>query len=107
MLRARQDDAARIERRDKPAVPLGAVDKTNSEEITTTVPSAQSVAQRDLRLDFFRGLALFCMFIDHMPDNIFARFTIQSVMFADAAEVFIFISGYTAGIDRKSKRLNC
>jgi len=98
MLRARQDDAARIERRDKPAVPLVAVDKTNSEEITTTMPSGQSVAQRDLRLDFFRGLALFCMFIDHMPDNILARFTIQSVMFADAAEVFIFISGYTAGM---------
>jgi len=54
--------------------------------------------ERDLRLDFFRGLALFCIFIDHLPNNVLARFTLQSVMFADAAEVFILISGYTAGM---------
>jgi hypothetical protein len=54
--------------------------------------------ERDLRLDFFRGLALFCIFVDHVPDNVVASFTLQSVMFADAAEVFILISGYTAGM---------
>jgi hypothetical protein len=54
--------------------------------------------ERDLRLDFFRGLALFCIFIDHLPNNVLAQFTLQSVMFADAAEVFILISGYTAGM---------
>jgi hypothetical protein len=53
---------------------------------------------RDLRLDVFRGLALFCIFLDHLPDNFLAQFTIQSVMFGDAAEVFILISGYTAGM---------
>ena len=55
-------------------------------------------AGRDLRLDFFRGLALFCIFLDHLPDNFLAQFTLQSVMFGDAAEVFILISGYTAGM---------
>ncbi len=55
-------------------------------------------AGRDLRLDFFRGLALFCIFIDHLPDNVVAQFTLQSLMFGDAAEVFILISGYTAGM---------
>ena len=54
--------------------------------------------ERDLRLDFFRGLALFCIFVDHIPNNVLAQFTLQSVMFADAAEVFILISGYTAGM---------
>ena len=54
--------------------------------------------ERDMRLDFFRGLALFCIFVDHVPDNVVAYFTLQSVMFADAAEVFILISGYTAGM---------
>ena len=53
---------------------------------------------RDLRLDFFRGLALFSIFIDHVPNNILAEFTLQSLMFSDAAEVFILISGYTAGM---------
>jgi hypothetical protein len=53
---------------------------------------------RDLRLDFFRGLALFSIFVDHLPDNLVAQFTLQTVMFGDAAEVFILISGYTAGM---------
>lgn len=55
-------------------------------------------AGRDLRLDFFRGLALVSIFVDHVPDNVLAQFTLQSVMFSDAAEVFILISGYTAGM---------
>ena len=62
------------------------------------VASYPSAVERDLRLDFFRGLALFCIFLDHLPNNILAEFTFQSVMFADAAEVFILISGYTAGM---------
>ena len=57
-----------------------------------------TAAGRDLRLDFFRGLALFCIFVDHLPDNMVAQFTLQTVMFGDAAEVFILISGYTAGM---------
>jgi hypothetical protein len=54
--------------------------------------------KRDIRLDFFRGLALFCIFIDHIPDNVLGRFTLQSIGMSDAAEAFILISGYTAGI---------
>ncbi len=53
---------------------------------------------RDLRLDFFRGLALFSIFIDHLPNNFFARFTIQTFAMNDAAEIFILISGYAAGM---------
>jgi hypothetical protein len=55
-------------------------------------------AGRDLRLDFFRGLALFCIFIDHLPDNVLAGFTVRSAGLSDAAEIFILISGYTAGM---------
>ena len=58
-----------------------------------------SASERDLRLDFFRGIALFSIFIDHVDWSSFlARFTLQAVGFSDAAEVFIFISGYTAGL---------
>ncbi len=53
---------------------------------------------RDLRLDFFRGMSLIFIFIDHIPENILTYFTLQSVGFFDAAEVFIFISGYTAAL---------
>ena len=54
--------------------------------------------QRDLRLDFFRGLALIFIFIDHIPENVLSYFTPQAFQFYDAAEVFIFISGYTAAL---------
>jgi hypothetical protein len=53
---------------------------------------------RDLRLDFFRGLALVCIFIDHIPENYLTYFTLSAVGFFDAAEVFIFISGFTAAL---------
>jgi hypothetical protein len=53
---------------------------------------------RDLRLDFFRGLALFFIFIDHIPENTLSYFTLRSIGFSDAAEIFIFISGFTAAI---------
>src|SRR5260370_41483384 len=55
-------------------------------------------SSRDLRLDFFRGLALIFIFIDHIPENLFGYFTIQAVQLFDAAEIFIFISGYTAAL---------
>ena len=57
-----------------------------------------STRPRDYRLDFFRGLALFFIFIDHIPNNPFGYFTMRGVNLADAAEVFIFISGYTAAL---------
>ena len=61
---------------------------------------AEAVARRgrDLRLDFFRGLSLFFIFIDHIQNNFLAFFTLHSIAFSDAAEVFIFISGYTAAL---------
>ena len=55
-------------------------------------------SSRDLRLDFFRGIALIFIFIDHIPENVLGYFTIQAVQLFDAAEVFIFISGYTAAL---------
>ena len=53
-------------------------------------------AERDLRLDLFRGLALWLIFFDHIPNNILGWFTIRNYGFSDATEIFIFISGYTA-----------
>jgi hypothetical protein len=51
---------------------------------------------RDLRLDLFRGLALLFIFIDHIPNNVLSYVTLRSIGFSDAAEVFVFISGYAA-----------
>lgn len=51
--------------------------------------------RRDLRLDACRGLALWFIFLDHLPDNAFTWLTLRNYGFSDAAEVFVFISGYT------------
>jgi hypothetical protein len=59
--------------------------------ITPTVTT-----QRDLRLDLFRGLALWLIFLDHIPSNVVSWITIRNYGFSDATEIFIFISGYTA-----------
>ena len=52
--------------------------------------------ERELRLDLFRGLALWMIFIDHLPANLLTWLTIRNYGFSDATEIFIFISGYTA-----------
>jgi hypothetical protein len=53
-------------------------------------------AGRDLRLDLFRGLALWLIYLDHIPSNMVSWVTIRNYGFSDATEIFVFISGYTA-----------
>lgn len=59
-------------------------------------PSAAPGAPRELRLDLFRGLALWLIFVDHLPPNLLTWATLRNYGFSDATEIFIFISGYTA-----------
>jgi hypothetical protein len=59
-------------------------------------PPQPAASERDLRLDLFRGLALWLIFLDHIPENVVNWFTIRNYGFSDATEIFIFISGYTA-----------
>jgi hypothetical protein len=51
---------------------------------------------RDLRLDLFRGIANWAIFLDHIPDNVVNWITTRNWGFSDAADLFVFISGYTA-----------
>ena len=55
-----------------------------------------AAAERDFRLDLFRGIAWWLIFLDHIPSNSVNWFTIRNAGFSDAAEIFVFISGYTA-----------
>lgn len=59
--------------------------------------SLSQAVERDLRLDFFRGLGLWMIFLDHIPDDVVAWLTLRNYGFSDAAEFFVFISGYLAG----------
>lgn len=68
----------------------------NAPAVKVAAPVPAVVAERDLRLDLFRGLALWLIFVDHLPPNVLHWFTIRNYGFSDATEIFIFISGYTA-----------
>lgn len=73
------------------AKPVGAKPRVAAPAITLP-----AIGERELRLDLFRGLALWLIFIDHLPPNWLTWFTIRNYGFSDATEIFIFISGYTA-----------
>lgn len=61
-------------------------------KIRATVPSHG----RDLRLDLFRGVSNWLIFFGHIPNSVLAWFTIRNYGFSDGADLFVFISGYTA-----------
>ncbi len=56
--------------------------------LAATVLSLPAGRARELRLDLFRGLALWLIFIDHVSPDILTWFTIRNYGFSDAAEIF-------------------
>jgi hypothetical protein len=55
-------------------------------------------AGRDMRVDFFRGLALWWIFTDHIPNNVVAQLSLRNFAICDSAEVFVLLAGYGAGL---------
>lgn len=55
-------------------------------------------AQRDLRVDFFRGLALWWIYTDHIPGDVLANVSLRNFAMCDATEVFVLLAGYGAGL---------
>lgn len=53
---------------------------------------------RDIRLDFFRGLGMFIIFIAHVPGNPWAQFIPARIGFSDATEIFVFCSGMASAL---------
>lgn len=62
-------------------------------KITAIIPEG-----RDLRLDLFRGIANWAIFLDHIPNNAVMWLTTRNYGFSDAADLFVFIAGYAAAI---------
>jgi hypothetical protein len=52
---------------------------------------------RDFRIDLFRGLALWWIFLDHVPETYLNHFTPKNFGFSDAAEILVFLSGLASG----------
>ena len=55
-------------------------------------------SKRDLRLDLFRGLANWLMFLGHVSTSVLAWFSFRNYGFSDGADLFVFISGYTSAL---------
>jgi hypothetical protein len=53
---------------------------------------------RDLRLDFFRGLSLFIILVSHTRGAVLADWIPARFGLSDAANMFVFVSGYAVGI---------
>lgn len=62
--------------------------------------SASAVAPRvrDLRLDFFRGIAMFIILMAHTPGNFLTSWIPARWGFSDATEMFVFCSGMASAI---------
>jgi hypothetical protein len=72
---------------------LGDATGTPARVVATSLPPTQ----RDLRLDLFRGLANWAMFLGHIPSSVLAWLTLRKYGFSDGADLFVLISGYTSG----------
>ena len=53
---------------------------------------------RDPRLDFFRGVAMFIIFIAHTPRDFWALYIPARFGFSDATETFVFCSGMASAL---------
>jgi len=51
---------------------------------------------RDCRLDLFRGLANWAIVLDHIRPEMLSSVTTRNYGFSDTADLFVFLSGYTA-----------
>ncbi|WP_191058051.1 OpgC family protein [Geminicoccus harenae] len=54
--------------------------------------------QRIDGVDFWRGLVLIVIFINHLPGNYFENWTPRNYGFSDSAEAFVFLSGVAVAL---------
>src|ERR1700693_5290305 len=59
---------------------------------------AAAIPDRDFRIDLFRGLSLWLIFLDHIPEAFLNKLTPRNFGFSDAAEILVFLSGLASGI---------
>lgn len=60
------------------------------------MPAVPLRPERDYRVDFWRGIALTMIFVDHIPGNVWERYTTRNLGFSDAAELFVFLAGFAS-----------
>lgn len=55
-------------------------------------------AKRDLRADLFRGIALWWIYVDHIPGDVLSDYSLRNFAMCDATEVFVLLAGYGSGL---------
>ncbi|MBO9479395.1 OpgC domain-containing protein [Shimia sp. R11_0] len=72
---------------------------TTADIALSSAPAVQrQPGQRDPRLDFFRGIAMFIILIAHTPGNWLTLWIPARFGFSDATETFVFCSGMASAI---------
>jgi hypothetical protein len=66
-------------------------------------PSTARLAE----LDFFRGLVLLIIVVDHIGGSMLSRVTLHTYALCDAAEVFVFLGGYATAIGWTTLAARC
>ena len=66
--------------------------------MTTVAPTYLAASQRDIRLDFYRGIAMFIILIAHIPGNAWNSWIPARFGYSDATEIFVFCSGMASAI---------
>ena len=66
--------------------------------MTPDTNPARGPRQRDVRLDFFRGIGMFIILIAHITNNPWTLYIPARFGFSDATEMFIFCSGMASAI---------
>ena len=61
---------------------------------TDSLTPSLSPKKRSAAVDFFRGLGLLMVYIDHVTPNVWHLFTLKGIGLSDFAEIFVFLSGY-------------
>lgn len=58
----------------------------------------RSSQNRDLRVDFFRGIALWWIYTDHIPGDVLGDYSLRNFAMCDATEIFVLLAGFGAGM---------
>lgn len=73
-------------------------DPSMTQTRSSVAAAAPAVSARDIRLDFFRGIAMFIILCAHTPRNFFTSWIPARWGFSDATEIFVFCSGMASAI---------
>lgn len=68
--------------------------RSSSRTFLPTPVAAGARRGRSIEVDFFRGIVLLIIVVDHISGSMLGQFTLQRFAIFDATEVFVFLAGY-------------